>query len=183
MKGMLIDLTRCIGCRACQVACKKQNNLPAEKTSFFSGEEYQNPKNLTTNTWTLITFNYIKEKQDSMPHWIFSKKQCFHCLEPACVNACEENALFKSKSGAVIYNSELCVGCQACAEACYFGIPAFDEDESESKMKKCNFCVDNVENGKEPACSKTCPTDAIVFGEREDLIKDAENRISKNPKK
>ena len=99
---MLIDSTKCIGCRGCQIACKEWNNLPAEKTEFFGGEGYQNPGRLSSKTWTLIKFNEIKK--DTQLGWIFSKHQCFHCLSPSCVTVCPVSALCKTKSGAVIYD-------------------------------------------------------------------------------
>ncbi|MBW1649852.1 MAG: 4Fe-4S dicluster domain-containing protein [Deltaproteobacteria bacterium] len=181
MKGMLIDSTKCIGCRGCQIACKQWNNLPAEKTEFFGGDGYQNPGRLSSKTWTLIKFNEIKK--DTNVEWIFSKQQCFHCIEPSCVAVCPVCALLKTKSGAVIYDPKKCIGCRYCQLACPFDIPCFDWDKPAPEIKKCNFCFDRIENGKKPACAKACPADAITFGERDDLIREAEIRIADNPNK
>ncbi|MDY6853588.1 MAG: 4Fe-4S dicluster domain-containing protein [Thermodesulfobacteriota bacterium] len=179
MKGLLIDLTRCIGCRACQVACKQWNSLSAEKTGFFKGKGYENPGRLSSRTWTVIKFNDIKGSVGY--DWVFSKRQCFHCIKPSCVSVCPVSALNRSKSGAVLYNSSRCLGCRYCQMACPFNIPCFDWDKAIPEIRKCTLCVDRTDAGMEPACSKTCPTDAIVFGDRDDLIKNAEKRIIQNP--
>jgi formate dehydrogenase iron-sulfur subunit len=181
MKAMLIDATRCIGCRACQVACKEWNELPAEKTEFFAAKGYQNPRDLSSSTYTLITYN---EVQTSNGHfdWVFGKKQCFHCNEPACATACPVHALEKTEEGPVIYHPELCLGCRYCQLACPFLIPRFQWDKAIPEIRKCTMCADRVAAGEEPACSKVCSTDAIVFGEREDLVMEAEDRIQRDPR-
>ncbi len=182
MKSMLIDSTRCIGCRACQVACKEWNSLPAEKTEFFGGPGYQNPARLSSKTWTLITFNNAKTENNDYS-WIFSKLQCFHCIEPACVSICPASALLKQENGAVVYDPGKCLGCRHCQLVCPFDIPCFDWNKKAPEIRKCNFCADRIEAGMEPACSKTCPTDAIVFGERDVVIRRAESRIAGSPGK
>lgn len=179
MKAMLVDTTRCVGCRGCQIACKEWNNLPAEKTRFFAGNGYQNPHDLSSKTWTLITYNDVKSRKGY--DWVFGKRQCFHCNEPACATVCPVSALRKTENGPVVYDKDRCLGCRYCQMACPFDIPRFDWDQAVPEIKKCNMCADRIEAGMEPACSKACPTDAIIFGEREDLIKDAEARIARNP--
>ena len=179
MKALLIDSTRCIGCRACQVACKEWNELTAEETTFFAGKGYQNPPDLSPNTWTLITYNEVEV--NNRFDWVFGKLQCFHCNTPSCASACPVSALEKTEAGPVIYHASICLGCRYCQLACPFQIPRFEWNKIIPEITKCTMCADRVNAGLEPACAKVCPTDAIVFGEREELITEAENRISKNP--
>lgn len=181
MKAMLIDATRCIGCRACQVACKEWNELPAEKTEFFASKGYQNPRDLSSSTWTLITYNEVQTTNERFD-WVFGKKQCFHCNEPACATACPVHALEKTEEGPVNYHPELCLGCRYCQLACPFLVPRFEWDKAIPEIRKCTMCADRVLAGQEPACSKVCPTEAIVFGDRDDLIMDAEDRIRRDPR-
>lgn len=175
----MIDSTRCIGCRGCQVACKEWNNLPGEKTSFFAGSGYQNPRDLSANTWTLITYNEVEVK--GRFNWVFAKRQCFHCLDPACASACLVGALKKTADGPVSYDAGLCLGCRYCQLACPFLVPRFEWDKAIPQITKCTLCADRISQGLEPACAKACPTDAIVFGNREDLIAEAEKRIRLSP--
>ncbi len=181
MKALLIDTIRCTGCRSCQVACKEWNELPAEETSFFGGPGYQNPKDLSKNTWNLITFNEVK--LNGRLKWIFGKKQCMHCLEPGCVSACPVGALEKTADGPVIYHKNICIGCRYCMLACPFQIPRFDFDSPNPYITKCRLCHDRQEMGEIPACAKACPTGAITFGEREDMVREAQRRIAENPDK
>lgn len=180
MKAMLIDATRCIGCRGCQVSCKEWNNLPSEETEFFASKGYQNPRDLSSKTWTLITYNEVKVRNRF--DWVFGKLQCFHCNEPACVTACPVHALEKTEMGPVVYNASICLGCRYCQLACPFKVPRFEWEKALPKITKCTMCADRVEAGEEPACSKACPTDAIIFGDRETLIVEAEDRIRNNPR-
>lgn len=179
MKALLIDSTKCIGCRACQVACKQWNELKYEETTFFGGSGYQNPPNLSPKSWTLISYNEIESEKGF--DWVFSKAQCFHCITPACASACPVAALTKTEAGPVVYNASICLGCRYCQLACPFEIPRFEWNKVIPEITKCTMCADRVNAGLETACAKACPTDAIIFGEREDLIKDAENRIKNNP--
>ena len=178
-KGMLIDLTKCIGCRACQVACKEWNDLPGEETDNWGS--YQNPPSLSAKTWSLVEFMEIEE--DSRLHWIFAKRQCMHCLHPACVSACPVGALHQTEEGAVVYDPDRCIGCRYCMVVCPFGVPKLEWEKPLPFIRKCTFCVDRLEAGMEPACAKACPTGAIAFGERDSLIVEAEARVQKHPEK
>jgi len=180
MNALLIDYTRCTGCRGCQVACKEWNDLPAEDTKFFGGPGMQNPKDVSAITWNLITFNEVETANGGFD-WVFGKKQCNHCLSPSCVLVCPVSAMEKTASGAVTYDKDRCIGCRYCQVACPFDIPGFEWESATPKIGKCVFCIDRTNVGLEPSCAKTCPTDAIMFGDRDELIRVAEKRISDNP--
>ena len=179
-KALLIDNTRCIGCRACQVACKSWNELPAEQTQFFSGPGYQNPRDLSDRTWTFINYNEVEV--DGRFEWVFGRQLCMHCNEPACAVACPVAALVKTPEGPVVYATDRCIGCRYCMLACPFQVPKFEWDAAFPVISKCTMCSDRVQAGLEPACSKVCPTDAVEFGERDALVSEAERRIRTYPR-
>lgn len=181
MKAMLIDSTLCVGCRGCQVACKEWNKLPAEPTEFFGGDGYQNPKYLSAKTWTLITYNEVEDSKGL--DWVFGKRQCFHCVDPACVSVCPIQALTKSAEGPVVYNKDVCLGCRYCQLACPFGVPGFEWEKAIPVVRKCTLCADRIQAGGKPACAGSCPTGAIQFGEREEMIQEAKQRIRQSPGK
>ncbi len=204
-RGCLIDLTLCIGCRACQVACKQWNDLEAEKTEFFAGYGgYQNPPALSAQTYTLVAYSEVAHGGDLK--WVFSKRQCMHCIEPSCHSACPVGAFSITPEGAVVYDEGKCFGCRYCMMACPFGIPTFEWAKVIPHIKKCTFCSDRQESEpppnqlndetmtaeqhsrhKEswgtPACAKACPTGCIKFGDREELVAEAKQRIQANPGK
>ncbi|MBN1652634.1 MAG: 4Fe-4S dicluster domain-containing protein [Deltaproteobacteria bacterium] len=203
--AFLIDTTYCIGCRSCQVTCKQWNELRAEHTEM-SELGLQNPATLSAKTFTMITFHEIPdaEKPGGMKY-VFAKLQCMHCNEPACVSACPVTALYKTESGAVIYDADKCIGCRYCMWACPFGAPTADWDSLAPKIHKCDLCFDRLQeplpverNRKplspdsaereaqalaEPACVKQCPTEALKFGKREDVLAEAKARIKANPER
>ena len=178
-KAMIQDNTRCIGCRACMVACKSWNDRPEDKTDFFAGEGYQNPRDLDANNYTLITFNEIVTGPD--PDWVFGRQLCMHCEHPACASACPTNAMFKTDLGPVVFDESRCIGCRACMQACPFIIPKYDYENFAPKIHKCTFCADRLEVGLEPACATVCPTGAISFGDRDDMVVEAKRRIAAAP--
>jgi formate dehydrogenase beta subunit len=165
-KGILFDMEKCIACRACQVACKQWNELPAEKTTFFAATGgYQNPIGLSPKTYTLVKF-YEVAKADQL-RWLFRVHRCLHCVDPACVKACPVEpvkAMTHVKELGIVYvNKDLCIGCGACHEYCPWNIPQIDDNIGKST--KCTFCVDRVTNDLKPACAKACPTGSITFGD------------------
>ncbi len=162
-KALLIDLERCIGCRSCQVACKEWNELPAEKT--INRGSFENPPDLNTNNYNRIRF--IEQDDSTGVDWLFFSQRCLHCSDAGCVRVCPSGALFYSDTGAVGVDRKKCIGCKYCVAACPFDIPRHDAD---NKIAKCHLCPTRVQAGKEPACAKTCPTDAIAFGNRDDVI-------------
>ena len=177
-KAMLLDVSKCIACRACQVACKQWNQLPAEKTHFTG--TYQNPPRPSANTWTLI--NFI-EPGKGETRWLFRKQQCLHCTDASCVLVCPTGAAKRREDGIVLIDQSICTGCKDCVQSCPFETPQFDPVSGTAK--KCNFCLDRVVNGLEPACAKACPTGAITYGEREKILQIARERqqalAKKNP--
>ncbi len=178
-RAMLIDLNKCIGCRGCQAACKQWNDLSAETT--HNTGSYQNPPAFSDKTWTLVTFNEV-DYADQF-HWVFAKRQCMHCEHPGCVSACTVGALQKTPDGPVVYQSDKCIGCRYCQYACPFGVPTFEWGQKLGLIRKCNFCVDRLSANMEPACVKACPTGALQFGEREELLGQARQRIAQAPDK
>lgn len=178
-KAMLIDLTKCTGCRGCQVACKQWYNLPAETT--HNQGSYQNPPQTSGKTRTIVAFNEVEYEGNFA--WVFAKRQCMHCEHPACASACTVGALQKTAEGPVVYDSQKCIGCRYCQYACPFDVPKFEWEESLGLIVKCDMCVDRQAEGMLPACAKACPTGAISFGEREELLLEGKRRIASNPDK
>ena len=178
-KAMIQDNTRCIGCRACMVACKSWNDRPADHTDFFAGNGYQNPRDLDANNYTLITFNEVVTGEK--PDWVFGRQLCMHCEHPACASACPTTALFKTDLGPVVFDENRCIGCRACMQACPFIIPKYDYESFAPKIHKCTFCADRLEVGLDPACATVCPTGAISFGDRDDMVAEAKRRIAAAP--
>ncbi|MCP4716754.1 MAG: 4Fe-4S dicluster domain-containing protein [Deltaproteobacteria bacterium] len=171
-KLMLVDLSKCTGCRACQVACKNWNGLPAENTRCTG--TYQNPPDLSPHTYTLIRFQEIDDGKGGLK-WLFRNDKCFHCADPGCMKACPvPGCIYKTPEGAVIIDSKKCIGCKYCYHACPFSIPQYDE--ASEKVFKCTMCADRVADGLIPACAKACPTGAIAFGDKGGMLQKAHAR-------
>lgn len=206
IKSTLIDITKCIGCRACQVACKQWNDREGEATELQDYLGFQNPATLSAKTYTLITFHELPD--ESAPgglHYLFTMRRCLHCLEPACASACPTTALAPQPDGPVTYDANKCIGCRYCVWACPWGVPTAEWDSLAPKIQKCTHCADRSDqpppldrNGKAlsenennghrenivtPACVKACPADALRFGTRDDMLEEAHHRISSNPNK
>jgi formate dehydrogenase iron-sulfur subunit len=176
-KGVLVDLTKCIGCGWCQEACNRHNDLPVESIQDWNTKQDSLP--LSARTWTVVALT--EAEVHGTPQRVFAKRQCMHCLHPACVSACPVSALEKIEGGAVVYDAARCIGCRYCMMACPFGIPKFEWDKSIPLIRKCTFCADRQEQGLEPACTAACPAGALLFGERADLIAEAQARIQEEP--
>ncbi len=162
--AILTDLTRCKGCEACVWACKEQNKLPPDDGA----------RKMSATSWTVI------ERRRGIP----IRRQCMHCEEPACVSVCPVGALQKTAEGPVIYDASRCMGCRYCMVGCPFGVPTYEWDKPLPLVRKCIMCYDQrVKKGLEPACTAACPTGATIFGDREELVREAERRIAAAPDK
>jgi Fe-S-cluster-containing dehydrogenase component len=175
--GMLYDATRCIGCQTCVVACTKANDLVPDNRR---DPLHQSPGDLNYRTKTIIKLYKPAVGKDSS----FVKQQCMHCIDPACAAACMFGGLKKdAKTGVVSWNGKLCVGCRYCEIACPFNVPKFRWEGFNPEIVKCEFCKERLAKGEEPACTAVCPKKAVIFGPREELMKEAKLRIAANPGK
>ena len=171
----LIDTSKCIGCKACQVACSEWNDLRDEVGT--SHGTYDNPIDLTAESWTVMKFAEYENPGSGNLEWLIRKDGCMHCAEPGCLAACPSpGAIVKYANGIVDFNQDHCIGCGYCITGCPFDIPRISE--KDKKAYKCTLCSDRVSVGLEPACVKTCPTGAIVFGSKEDMKEHAAGRIA-----
>jgi formate dehydrogenase iron-sulfur subunit len=179
--AILFDAFKCTGCRGCQIACKQWNDLEAEETRNTGS--YQNPPRLSAQTWLLMRYNEIERDGDGVT-WAFGRWACMHCVHPACVSACPVAALYKTPEGPVLWDKERCIGCRYCMIACPFEIPTFEWEKGlldQPRIRKCTLCVDRLGAGHPPACVQACPTGALKFGDRDELIAEAEARIQSHP--
>ena len=169
----LIDTTKCIGCKACQVACMEWNDL-RDEIGTNTGR-YQNPADLSANTWTLMRFAEIENSKGDL-EWLIRKDGCMHCADPGCLKACPSpGAIVQYANGIVDFQEENCIGCGYCIAGCPFDIPRISK--KDHKVYKCTLCSDRVAVGLEPACIKACPTGALVFGTKDDMKRHAAERI------
>ena len=169
----LIDVSKCIGCKACQAACMEWND-----TRDAIGENHgvlDNPMDLTENSWTVMRYSEVETSRGL--EWLIRKDGCMHCANPGCLKACPApGAIVQYSNGIVDFQEENCIGCGYCITGCPFNIPRLSK--KDSKVYKCTLCSDRVAVGLEPACAKTCPTGAIVFGTKEDMIHHAQGRVA-----
>jgi Fe-S-cluster-containing dehydrogenase component len=176
--AMLYDSTVCTGCKACMPACNEANGLPAD--TLLSGGIWDMPTGLNAETKNIIELY----KDPHSDEFAYVKRQCMHCLDPACVTGCPFGSLQKSDWGAVTWNSSLCIGCRYCEVACPFEVPQFQWQDWNPKIVKCEFCYDQrLKKDLEPACTAACPTGAVIFGKRVDLLAKAKDRIASAPGK
>lgn len=174
--GVLFDSTKCIGCRKCEAACNKVNELPAQPVPFDDLTVLDSRRRTHHDTFTVVNKYSVNDKP------VYRKQQCNHCLEPACASACFVGAFVKDKTGAVSHDASKCVGCRYCMIACPFEIPTYEyHDPITPRVRKCTMCQPRIEEGKLPGCVEDCPKGALVFGRREDLLNIARERIRKHP--
>lgn len=173
-KGILIDTTRCVGCRLCQQTCKQANNLPADDVPATY---------LSATTLSVIDMKNISPTAGK-PLIKPVKRQCMHCQDAACVAVCPVGALYKKENGCVGYDADKCIGCRYCMTACPFGVPKYDWNSAAPKINKCaQGCMANNPGADRPACVQVCPNNALTYGNRTDLIAMGKDRIAKDPGK
>ena len=165
-KALLYDATLCIGCKQCEQACAEKNQLPYNET--VAGEQWQSDHKFTA----------VLSKGDK-----FMRRMCMNCQDPACASVCPVGAMRKTTAGPVIYEESRCMGCRYCMVACPFGVPKYEWSKVLPRVQKCTMCADRVQAGKPTACAEACPTGATKFGERDELIKEAQQRLRENPGK
>jgi formate dehydrogenase iron-sulfur subunit len=196
--GFFTDTTVCIGCKACEVACKQWNDLPGDGSEFKKGGSYDHTGELSASTWRHVRFVELLEPSADraqagealagdggidvaqavadMDRWIFMSDVCKHCTNAGCLDACPTGALIRTEFQTVLLQADVCNGCGYCIPACPFGV--VDRDHLDGRAAKCTLCYDRLEDGLEPACAKACPTDSIQFGPYEELVEVAERRMA-----
>jgi Fe-S-cluster-containing dehydrogenase component len=179
--GVLFDNTRCIGCRKCEEGCNKVNELPEPDRAFSDLAVLDTKRRTTAKEYTIVN-RY--DDVGSVKGPLYRKVQCNHCLEPACASVCFVRAFSKTETGAVIYDASVCVGCRYCMIACPFEIPAYEYDNAFSpRVMKCTMCHPRITKGLLPGCVEACPTEALTYGKREDLLQIGRERIRKFPER
>jgi formate dehydrogenase iron-sulfur subunit len=178
--GFLTDTTVCIGCKACEVACKQWNQLPDDGL-IFSGMSYDNTGHLGSETWRHVAF--VERDEPLGGHetgignfsWLMMSDVCKHCVRAGCLEACPTGAIIRTELDSVYVQPDICNGCGYCVVACPFGV--IDRNENDGRAWKCTLCYDRQKGGLEPACAKACPTDSIVFGDVDELRERARSRV------
>ncbi|MEA2390859.1 MAG: formate dehydrogenase iron-sulfur subunit [Solirubrobacteraceae bacterium] len=177
--GFFTDTSLCIGCKACEVACKQWNGN-AEDGLDFTAESYDNTSALGADTWRHVAFieqsapTVVDDEQDGF-RWLMSSDVCKHCTSAACLEVCPTGALSRTEFGTVVVQEDVCNGCGYCIPACPFGV--IDQRKEDGRAWKCTLCYDRLKDDQEPACAKACPTESIQFGELEDLRARAAGRV------
>jgi formate dehydrogenase iron-sulfur subunit len=202
-KGFFTDTSLCIGCKACEVACKEWNQLPMSMHGF-SGKSYDNTIDLGADTWRHVAFveqrlparvddgaSLVEAAERGMAidsgvqtyqegdgiRWLMASDVCKHCTDAACLEVCPTGALFRTEYGTVVVQEDVCNGCGYCVPACPFGV--LDQREEDGRVWKCTLCYDRLKDDKEPACAQACPTDSIQFGDLSELRERAERRLDR----
>lgn len=171
--SVLIDITRCVGCGRCVHACKADNDLPTRYDEPAEGPDAE----LAPSNYSIVQPHEGLRRGAT----VTVKRQCMHCLEPACASVCFMKAIEKSEAGPVVYDVNRCVGCRFCVMACPFGVPAFDYDATMGRVTKCDMCVDRTSEGRPTACAEACLAGALTFGTREAMLEEAHRRIETDP--
>ena len=171
--GVLVDTTLCVGCRGCEAACAEANELPAP----VEGEKVFDEKRDTAQHVFTVVNRHATEQGGER----FVKTQCMHCVAPACASACPVQAMVKLPTGPVVYDASRCMGCRYCMIACPFNVPKYEYESAAPRVRKCTFCAKRQAEGKGPACAEVCPSGALLFGKRAELLEIAKKRIYTNP--
>ena len=166
--AILIDTTRCTGCEECVLACKDEKGL---------GPDRLRPGQAQVDGLSTTRFSTVLRRPDGR----FVRQQCRHCLEPACVSVCLVGAMRKTPEGPVVYDPELCMGCRYCLLACPYGIPRYEWDAAAPLVRKCDLCYDRITQGARPACVEACPEQALLYGDRDEVLREARRRVNAEP--
>jgi len=180
--GFFTDTTLCIGCKACEVACKEWNGLPADHMGL-TGHSYDNTGDLGAYTWRHVAFiekigsgdERAREMKPFQSNWLMMSDVCKHCANAPCLEACPTGSIFRTEFDTVVVQQDICNGCGYCVPACPFGVVELSMEDG--KAHKCTLCYDRLKGGLEPACAKSCPTDSIQFGEINELFDRARRRV------
>ncbi|UEM20728.1 4Fe-4S dicluster domain-containing protein [Skermanella mucosa] len=180
--GFFTDTTLCIGCKACEVACKEWNGLPADNLGL-TGHSYDNTGDLGADTWRHVAFvekigsggDRARDMAPFQSNWLMMSDVCKHCANAPCLEACPTGSIFRTEFDTVVVQQDICNGCGYCVPACPFGV--VELSAADGKAHKCTLCYDRLKGGLEPACAKSCPTDSIQFGEVEELFDRARQRV------
>ena len=199
--GFFTDTTVCIGCKACEVACKQWNDLSSDGGEMVAGGSYDHTRRLSATTWRHVRFvenpvlptHAVKALKDDdglpdlvqmaeagtprLDSWLFMSDVCKHCTNAGCMDACPTGAIVRTEFDTVVIQADVCNGCGYCIPSCPFGVPA--RDAEDGRAAKCTLCYDRLEDGLEPACAKACPTDSILFGPYEEILELAKRRVGK----
>jgi len=172
--GFFTDTSVCIGCKACEVACKEWNAIPEDGLSL-TGMSFDNSVGLGADTWRHVAF-VERESENGEFRWLMSSDVCKHCTHAACLDVCPTGALMRTEFGTVVVQEDICNGCGYCVPACPYGV--LDKREDDGRIWKCTLCYDRLSVGQEPACAKACPTDSIQFGPLDELRERADARLA-----
>ncbi len=171
--GILVDTTRCIGCRACEIACGEVHDLMVP--DVLNDGALEKHRDTSDKQWMVVN-KFETEKGE-----VFVKKQCMHCYQAACATACPTEAMNQTMKGPVIWDGDKCIGCRFCMVSCPFGVPKFEYNDWNPKIQKCTMCFERLEAGQKPACVAACPTDTLMFGTRVQNLEIARHRIYSYP--
>jgi len=173
--GFFTDTSVCIGCKACEVACKEWNDVPADGLNFL-GHSYDNSGMLGADTWRHVAFIEQADRDDGF-RWLMSSDVCKHCTHAACLDVCPTGSLFRTEFGTVVVQEDICNGCGYCVPACPYGV--IDRREPDGRVWKCTLCYDRLKGAMEPACAQACPTDSIQFGPLDEMRGRAQARVDR----
>jgi len=171
--AVLVDTTRCAGCRNCELVCAESNGLP--EPDVMDESVFDEERKPSETQWSIVN------RYETDVGEFFVKKQCMHCVQPACTAACLTKAMFKTSEGPVIWRESKCMGCRFCMISCPFDVPKFEYNSPVPKIQKCQLCWERLQEGERPACVENCPADALTFGKRSELIAEGRRRIYADP--
>ncbi|MEW6749627.1 MAG: 4Fe-4S dicluster domain-containing protein [Candidatus Latescibacterota bacterium] len=173
LRGVLVDTTRCVGCRTCELACAEEHGLPPP--DIDDGSAMDQRRETSQTQWTVVN------RFDTSAGEVFVRKQCMHCNQPACASACLTKAMHKNPSGPVTWDEGKCMGCRFCMVSCPFDVPKFEYGKAIPRIQKCSMCWERLQEGGVPACVENCPAEALSFGTRRELLDLARARIAEAP--